>query len=129
VLDIAHILRRLSDPFGTESRFFWPAVIAVLLAMAVHTAWYMWRPRKPRNPVRDRLEDYAYWTDLIALVLVLVAIASKARAWVMVAILALEWAVIAYLYVIYAGPRFAEWAREQRLRRYMPAPRRRAARR
>jgi hypothetical protein len=129
VVDVAHIVRRFADPFGTESRFFWPAVIAVLVAMAAHTAWYAWRPRKPRNPVRDRLEDYAYWTDLIALVLLLVAIASKARVWVLAAILAIEWTVIAYLYVVYARPRFAAWAREQRLRRYMPSPRRRAARR
>lgn len=128
-MDLGHLLQRLSDPFNTESRFYWPAVAGVLLAMAAHTLWYLWRPTKPRNPVRDQLETIAYWVDLIALLLVLVGIASKVRASMLVAILAVEWAFLGWLYFVHGRPRFAEFDREERLRRYIPEPKRRAVRR
>ena len=129
MIDFAHILQRLSDPFNPESRFYWPAVVAVFAAMLAHTAWYIWRPTKPRNPVRDQIETYAYWIDLIALILVLVAIASKVTAWTIVALLAIEWAVVGYLYFVHAPPRHADWEREERRRRFIPEARRRASRR
>ena len=129
MVDLAHILQRLTDPFNPESRFYWPAVVAVFVAMVAHTAWFIWRPTKPRDPVRDQIETYAYWLDLIALILVLVAIASKVRAWMLVALLAIEWVTLGYLYFVYAPPRHAVWEREERLRRYMPEPKKRAARR
>ncbi len=129
MIDLAHILQRLSDPFNPESRFYWPAVVAVFVAMVAHTAWYVWRPTKPRNPVRDQIETYAYWLDLIVLILVMVSIASKVRAWMIAALFVLEWAALAYLFFFYAPPRHAEWEREERRRRYIPEPRRRAARR
>jgi hypothetical protein len=129
VIDVAHILQRVSDPFTTESRFYWPLVIGVLLGMVGHTAWYALRPRKPRNPIRDRIEDFAYWVDMIAFFLVLVAVASRVRFWTILALLALDWLAIGYLYLIYAPPRLAAWAREQRRRRYIPSPKRRAVRR
>ena len=128
-MDLAHLAQRLSDPFNTESRFYWPLVGGVLLAMAAHTAWYLWRPTKPRHPVRDQIETIAYWVDLIALIFLLVLLSAKVRAWVLVAALVLEWAGFAYLYLVHAPPRFAEWAREERKRRFIPEPRRRAARR
>lgn len=129
VIDIGHLLQRLNDPFNTESRFYWPMVAAVFLAMLAHTAWYLWRPTKPRNPIRDQLETVAYWVDFILLVILLVALSAKVRAWILLALVAIEWLALGYLYFVYAPPRFAEYEREERRRRYIPEPRRRAARR
>ncbi len=129
-MDLAHLLQRLTDPFNTESRFYWPFVIGVFLAMALHTAWYLWRPTKPRHPVRDQVESVAYWIDLVALILLLVLLSAKVHAWILLALLAVEWTGFAYLYVLYAPPRFEAYAREERKRRFIPEPgRRRAARR
>lgn len=128
-MDLDHLLQRITDPFNPESRFYWPAVIAVGVAVVAHTAWFLWRPTKPRHPVRDFVESLVYWSDMIALVLVLVAIAAKVRFWQILVLLGAEWAVVAYLYFVYAPPRAAEWEREERKRRYIPEPKRRSARR
>lgn len=128
-MDIAHLLQRLADPFNPESRFYWPAVAAVFVAMGAHTLWYVWRPTKPRNPVRDHIETIVYWVDIVVLVLLLVTIATKVPAWVLVGVIGVEWLVIGYIYLTYARPRFAAYEREQRLKRYIPDPKRRAARR
>jgi hypothetical protein len=129
VIDVAHLLQRLSDPFNPESRFYWPLVLAIFLAMAAHTAWYLWRPTKPRDPVRDQTEALAYWVDIIALILLLVLVSAKVRAWMLLAWLVVEWVVLGFLYFVYAPPRHEAWAREERKRKFIPEPRRRAARR
>ncbi len=129
MIDIVHVLGRLSDPFNTESRFYWPFVLGIFLAAAVHTAWYLWRPIKPRRPVRDQIEALAYWVDIVALVLLLVLVSAKVKAWILLAFLAVEWLGLAYLYFVYAPPRHAEWEREERRRKFIPEPKRRAARR
>ena len=129
MIDVAHLVQRLTDPFNTESRFYWPLVAAVFLAMVVHTAWYLWRPTKPRHPVRDQIESVAYWIDIVALILLLVLLSAKVRAWMFLALFVVEWLGLAYIYFIYAPPRFAAFTREERRRRFIPEPRRRAARR
>lgn len=129
MIDIAHFLQRLNEPFNPESRFYWPVVAAVFLAMVLHTAWYLWRPTKPRNPVRDQIETVAYWVDLILLILLLVALSAKVRAGILIVLVAIEWLALAYVYFVYAPPRFDAHEREERRRRYIPEPRRRAARR
>ncbi len=129
MIDLVHLLQRLSDPFNTESRFYWPVVIGIFLAAAVHTAWYLWRPTKPRHPVRDQIEAVAYWVDIVALVLLLVLVSAKVRAWTLVAVLLVEWLSLGYLYLVYAPPRHWEWEREERRRKFIPEPKRRAARR
>lgn len=129
MIDIVHVLQRLNDPFNTESRFYWPVVAAVFLAMLAHTAWHLWRPTKPRHPVRDQIETVAYWVDLIMLIVLIVALSAKVRAWILLALVSIEWLGLAYVYFVYAPPRFAAHEREERRRRYIPEPRRRAARR
>jgi hypothetical protein len=129
VIDIAHFLQRLTEPLNTESRFYWPLVAGVFLAMVLHTAWYLWKPSRPRNPVRDTIESIAYWIDFVVLILFLVFLSAKVRAYVLVALLAVEWLSLAYLFLVYGPPRFEAFSREERRRRYIPEPRRRAARR
>src|SRR2546428_12085363 len=97
--------------------------------MAAHTAWYLWRPTKPRHPVRDQLESVAYWVDIVALILLLVLVSAKVSAWILFVLVVVEWLALGYLYLVYAPPRYADWEREQRRRKYIPEPRRRAARR
>ena len=129
MIDLGHFLQRLSDPFNTESRFYWPVVAGVFVAFLLHTAWYLWKPNRPRNPVRDSVEAIAYWIDFVALILFLVFLSAKVRAYVLLVLLAVEWLAIGYLYLVYARPRFEAFEREERRRRYIPEPRRRAARR
>lgn len=128
-MDIVHILYRLTDPFNTESRFYWPVVAGIFLAAVAHTAWYLWRPTRPRHPVRDQIESVTYWIDIVALVLLLVLVSAKVPAWILLAALAIEWLGIAFLYFVYAPPRYAMWEREERKRRFIPETKRRAARR
>ena len=128
-MDIGHFIQRLNDPFNPESRFYWPLVAAIFLAFIVHTAWYLWKPAKPRHPVRDLIEAIVYWIDLVVLVFLLVLLSAKVRAWELLALLAVEWLLIGYVYFVYAPPRFEAYAREERRRKYIPEPRRRAARR
>ena len=129
MIDPGHFAQRLTDPFNTESRFYWPLVAGVFIAWVLHTAWYLWKPNRPRNPVRDLVESVAYWIDFVALILFLVFLSAKVRAYVLVVLLALEWVSIGVLYLVYAPPRLAAFDREERRRRYIPEPRRRAARR
>jgi hypothetical protein len=128
-MDIGHFLQRLTDPFNTESRFYWPLVAALFVAMVAHTVWYVWKPSKPRHPVRDLVEAVAYWIDIVALVLLLVLLSAKVRAWQLAFLLVVEWIALAYVYLVYAPPRFGAYAREERRRKFIPEPRRRAARR
>ncbi|TMD60387.1 MAG: hypothetical protein E6I87_05915 [Chloroflexi bacterium] len=129
MIDIGHFIQRLTDPFNTESRFYWPLVAGVFIAMILHTAWYLWKPNRPRNPVRDSVESVAYWIDFVVLILFLVFLSAKVRAYVLVVLLVIEWLSLAYVYFIYAPPRFEAFSREERRQRYIPEPRRRAARR
>ncbi len=129
MIDIVHLLQRLDSAFNTESRFYWPVVVGIFLAAVVHTLWYLFRPSKPRNPVRDQLEAVAYWVNIVALILLLVLVSAKATPWTLIGVIVVEWAGLAFLYLFYAPPRFAEWDREQRKRKFIPEPRRRAARR
>ena len=79
--------------------------------------------------MRDTVESVAYWIDFVALILFLVFLSAKVRAYVLVVLLAIEWLSLAYLFFVYAPPRFEAFTREERRRRYIPEPRRRAARR
>lgn len=129
MFDIAHFIQRFMDPFNTESRFYWPVVIAVFVATVVHTLWYVFKPNRPRHPVRNLVESVAYWIDIVALVLFLVFLSAKATAWVLVALLVIEWLGLAYVFFVYAPPQFAAYAREERRRKFIREPKRRAARR
>ena len=38
--DAAHFVERFFSPFNPESRFYWPAVYALVIALVANIIWY-----------------------------------------------------------------------------------------
>lgn len=129
MIDLEHLLRRLTDPFNPESRYYWPLTIAVFVAIAANIAWYSWKQRGPVPPPERDLRPWALWINIIFLIWILVLLIAK-QAFIAIPLsLAANLAVLAFLYVRWLPPREAAWAREQRRLRYIPKPERRTKRR
>lgn len=129
MIDLEHLLRRLTDPFNPESRFYWPLTIAVFVAIAANVAWYSWKQRGTVAPAERDLRPWAMWIDIIFLIWVLVLLIAK-QAFILIPLsLAVNLAILAFLYFRWLPPREAAWAREQRRLRYIPKPERRTKRR
>lgn len=126
---LEHLLRRLTEPFNTESRFYWPLVVAAFAAMAATVAWYYWKQRGEVAPAERDLRPWAVWTNIIFLVLILVILLAKTSFLVIGLLLALNVAVLVYLYFFWLPPREAAWVREQRRQKYIPRAERRKRRR
>ena len=129
MLGLEHFLRRLTEPFNAESRFYWPLVAGAFAAMAANVAWYYWKQRGEAAPAERDLRPWAVWINLIALVLVLVILLAKTTFLVILLLLALNVAALIYLYAFWLPPREAAWLREQRRQRYIPRAERRKRRR
>src|ERR671937_75823 len=60
--DPAHFVERFFSPFNPESRFYWPAVVSLLAALAVNIVWYNTRaarvtpPENATQPSREVLD-------------------------------------------------------------------------
>jgi hypothetical protein len=129
-LDPAHFLQRLADPFNAESRFYWPLVIAVVVAIVVNTVWYYWSTDEQPSPSELSVRPWAYWINVIFLVWALVLLLAKVPFYWYVASLALNVLALVYIYGYWLPPRDAAWERELRRQKYIPrAERRRPARR
>lgn len=129
MIDLEHLLRRLTDPFNPESRFYWPLVIAAFIAIAANIAWYYWRQRGAVAPSERELKPWAVWINIIFLIWVLVLLMAKQPILMTAVSLAINVAVLVYLYGYWLPPRETAWAREQRRLRYIPKPERRKRRR
>jgi len=125
--DPQHFVDRFFEPFNTESRFYWPAVIAVALSLVANIVWYSWRMRG--TPPELVLRPWAFWTNVIFLVWIVVLLIAKVPFWLFAVSLAVNVAVLAYMYRFYLPPREAAWEREQRRQAYFPKPGRRKRRR
>lgn len=129
-IDLAHFAQRLVDPFNPESRFYWPLVVAVILAIVAHTVWYYWRPRGERPPPDEQaVRPWVYWIDVIFLFWALVLLLAKVPFSFYVVSLALNVAALVYVYAYWLPPRDRAWERELRRRKYIPEPERRRRRR
>jgi len=125
--DPAHFVERFFSPFNNESRFYWPAVIAVATALVANVVWYNWRVRLP--PAEDALKPWAFWINVIFLIWLLVLLIAKVPFWIFALSIALNIAALAYMYLFYLPPHEVAWEREQRRRAYFPRPERRKKRR
>ncbi|MBI2324526.1 MAG: hypothetical protein HYU87_06155 [Chloroflexi bacterium] len=129
-IDLDHFLRRLADSFNSESRFYWPLVIAVFLGIVANTVWYYWRVRGARqSPAEGTIKPWAYWINVIFLIWALVLLMAKVPFYWYVASLALNVLALVYIYGFWLPPRDAAWERELRRLKYIPKPEQRKRRR
>jgi len=127
--DLGHFIDRFFQPFNTESRFYWPAVYAVAISLVANVVWYNWRRRGPVPPAENTLKSWAFWTNIVFLIVVMVWIIAKLPFWVIGVTLAVNIAALGLMYLYVLPPQEAAWEREQRRQRYFPQPERRKKRR
>lgn len=119
--DPGHLLRRITDPFNPESRFYWPAVIAVFAAIVANTIWYYWRPRDERpSPTEEGLRPWVYWVNIIFCIWYLVLLIAKVPFLWFLGSFVVNVASVLYLYAYWLPPRDAAWERELRRMKYIP---------
>lgn len=130
LFDLGQFAHRFVEPFNTESRFYWPAVIALVVSLIANIAWYYWpqRRRDPVAPAELTARPWAFWANVITLIWVTVLIMAKVPFVVIAVSFALDLAILAFLYGIWLPPFEAEWIRERRRQKYMPQPKKKRRR-
>jgi len=126
--DPQHFVDRFFQPFNSESRFYWPALIAIVLALIANIVWFNWRTRTTPPPELG-VRPWAFYTNVIFLIWLAVLLRASAPFWVFGVSIAANIAVLAYLYWFYLPPREAAWERERRRQAYFPKAGRRKKRR
>jgi len=126
--DPQHFIDRFFQPFNTESRFWWPAVVAVFVAFVANIAWYNWRARATPPPELG-IRPWAFWTNVVFLVWILVLLIAKAPFYFFAVSVIANIGLLIYMYWFYLPPQETAYQREQRRRAYFPQPGRRKRRR
>ncbi len=129
IFDPGHFVDRFFSPFNTESRFYWPAVYAIVLALVTNIAWYNWRQRGAVSPAENTLKAWAFWTNVVFLIVLTVWLAAKAPFWIFTLTIAVNLAILSLIYWYVLPPQEAAWERERRRQRYFPQAERRKKRR
>jgi magnesium-transporting ATPase (P-type) len=127
--DLGHFVDRFFQPFNTESRFWWPAVYAVGISLVANVLWYNWRRRGAVPAAENTLKSWAFWTNIVFLIVVLVWLIAKLPFWVIGVTIAANIGALGFLYLYVLPPQEAAWEREQRRQRYFPQPERRKKKR
>jgi hypothetical protein len=122
-IDLGHFAHRFIEPFNTESRFYWPAVIALLLALVANIVWY-YLPVRGVAPAEETVRPWAFWFNALAIIVIAVLFIAKAPFLLTAILLALDGAAVLYLYAVYVPPLEAAWLRERRRAKYLPKPKR-----
>jgi len=126
--DPQHFVDRFFQPFNSESRFYWPALIAIVLALIANIVWFNWRTRATPPPELG-VRPWAFYTNVIFLIWLAVLLRASAPFWMFGVSIAANIAVLAYLYWFYLPPRETAWERERRRQAYFPKAGRRKKRR
>jgi len=126
--DPQHFVDRFFQPFNSESRFYWPALIAIVLALISNIAWFNWRTRATPPPELG-VRPWAFYTNVIFLIWLAVLLRASAPFWMFGVSIAANIAALAYLYWFYLPPRETAWERERRRQAYFPKAGRRKKRR
>ena len=121
--DVGHFAHRFIEPFNGESRFYWPAVIALGVALIANIVWY-YVPAGTVAPAEQTARPWAFWINVITLIVVCVLFVAKAPFLFTVVAFGFDLACLAYLYVAYVPPLEAEWIRERKRAKYLPKPKR-----
>jgi len=127
--DLGHFVDRFSQPFNTESRFWWPAVYAVGLSLVANIVWYNWRRRGAAPPAENALKQWAFWTNIVFLIVIIVCLIAKLPFFILGIVVAANIAALGFMYLSVLPPQEAAWEREQRRQRYFPQPERRKKKR
>ena len=127
--DLGHFIDRFFQPFNTESRFYWPAVYAVAISLVANVVWYNWRRRGPVPPAENTLKSWAFWTNIVFLIVLMVWIIAKLPFWVIGITIAANLAALGLMYLYVLPPQEAAWERERRRQRYFPQSEKRKKRR
>jgi Ca2+/Na+ antiporter len=126
--DPQHFVDRFFQPFNSESRFYWPFVIGVVLSLVANIVWYNVRSRTTPPPELG-IRPWAFWTNTVFLIWYLVLLRASVPFWFSAVSIAANIAVVVYLYWAYLPPREVAWERERRRQAYFPKPGRRKKRR
>jgi len=127
--DLGHFVDRFFQPFNTESRFYWPAVYAVAISLVANIVWYNWRRRGSIASAENALKSWVFWTNVVFLIVVLVWIIARLPFFIIGITLAVNLAIVGFLYLYVLPPQEAAWERERRRQRYFPQPGRKKRRR
>ncbi len=119
--DISHFVVRFFSPFNPESRFYWPAVYALLAALLMHIVWYNWRRRGRVPPPESAVKPWAFWIDVVFIIWLFVLLVAKAPFWIIAVSVAANVGLLIYIYEFWLPPQEAEWGREVRRQQYLPA--------
>ena len=125
-LDPAHFVERFVSPFNPESRFYWPAVYSLLLALLANIAWYNWR--RSVTPPENATAPWAFWINVVFIIVLAVLLVAKAAFYLFVVLIASNIALQVYMYQLWLPPQEAAWEREQRRRQYFPQPKKKRRR-
>jgi magnesium-transporting ATPase (P-type) len=127
--DLGHFVDRFFQPFNTESRFWWPAVYAVGLSLVANIVWYNWRRRGAAPPAENALKQWAFWTNIVFLIVITICLIAKLPFFFLGIVIAANIAALGFMYLSVLPPQEAAWEREQRRQRYFPQPERRKKKR
>ena len=127
--DLGHFVDRFFQPFNTESRFWWPAVYAVGLSLVANIVWYNWRRRGAAPPAENALKQWAFWTNVVFLIVIIVCLIAKLPFFILGIVIAANLAALGYMYLSVLPPQEAAWERERRRQRYFPQPEKRKKKR
>ena len=123
-IDLGHFAHRFIEPFNAESRFYWPAVIALAVALIANIVWY-YLPVRGVAPAEETARPWAFWFNALAIIFVALLFVAKAPFLLTTITFALDVAGLLYLYAVYVPPLEAAWLREKRRAKYLPKPKRR----
>ena len=122
--DPAHFVERFFSPFNPESRFYWPAVYALLLALITNIAWYNWR-RRAVTPPENAAKPWAFWINVVFIILYSVLLVAKVPFYFYAVLIAVNVGLLFYMYEFLVPPQEAAYEREQRRRQYFPQKKKR----
>ncbi len=127
--DPSHFVERFFSTFNPESRFYWPGVYALALALVANIVWYNWRRRGTVPPPENVAKPWAFWLNVVFIILLGVLFIAKPPFFVFVLLIAVNIALLLYVYLMWLPPQELAWERERRRRQYFPQPERRRKRR
>src|SRR5437764_17470 len=83
-------------PFDPDSRFYWPAVIALGVALIANIVWYYARTRREVAPAEEAARPWAFWANTVAFIWVLVLFIAKVPFIATLVSFAIDGAILVY---------------------------------
>ena len=126
-IDLGHFAHRFIEPFNSESRFYWPAVMALGIALVANIVWY-YLPARGVAPAEHTAWPWAFWVNVITLIFAAVFLLARAPFLMMALAFGVDLAILVYLYNVWLPPLELAWRRERKRAKYLPKPKKRRRR-